>query len=94
MLEGRISGIEHAVASDSQARQGTDSEDAMDSTTDRSGAEPAHPDSNSPAIPPATIDVPGMLAGNIGMLYAEEEIVRRHERTELMIKRAEALGEA
>jgi len=66
----------------------------MDSTMDRSGAEPAHPDSNAPAIPPATIDVPSMLAGNIGILYAEEEIHRRHERTERMIRRAEELGEA
>lgn len=94
MLEIRVWGIEHAVATDSQARRGTDSEDAMDSTMDRSGAEPTYPDSNSPAVPPATIDVPSMLAGNIGSLYAEEEIHRRHERTELMIRRAEALGEA
>jgi len=94
MLEVRISGIEHAVAADWQTRRGTDSEDAMDSTMDRSGAEPTRPDSNSAAVPPATIDVPSMLAGNIGILYAEEEILRRHERTELMIRRAEALGEA
>lgn len=66
----------------------------MDSPVDRFGAEPAHPDSNAPSAPPVTIDVPSMLAGNIGSLYAEEEILRRHERTELMIRRAEALGEA
>ena len=66
----------------------------MDSTMDRSGAQPTHPDSNSHSVPPATIDVPTILAGNIGILYAEEEIHRRHERTELMIRRAEALGEA
>ncbi len=94
MLELRISGIQFPVATDSQERRGTDSEDAMDSTMDRSGAEPAHAGSHSPAISPATIDVPSMLAGNIGILYAEEEIARRHERTELMIRRAEALGEA
>lgn len=66
----------------------------MASTTDRSDAELNHPGSNSSAPHPATIDVPGMLAGNIGVLYAEEEILRRHERTEQMIRRAEALGEA
>ncbi len=94
MLEVRNSGIQDAVATDSQARHGTDSEDAMDSTMDRSGAEPTHADSNAPAAHPATIDVPSMLAGSIGNLYAEEEIHRRHERTEKLIKRAEALGEA
>jgi len=66
----------------------------MDSTMDRSGAEPTPSDANSGTVPPATIDVPSMLAGNIGVLYAEEEIHRRHERTEQMIRRAEALGEA
>lgn len=66
----------------------------MASTTDRSGAEPTHPESNSPALHPATIDVPGILAGNIGALYAEAEILSRHERTEQMIRRAEALGES
>jgi len=66
----------------------------MDSTLDRSGAEPAHLDSKAPSVPPATIDVPSMLAGNIGILYAEAEIHSRHERTELMIRRAEALGGA
>lgn len=94
MFDPSDSGIDHAVATDSQERRGTDSEDAMDSTTDRSGAEPTYADSNAPAVYPATIDVPGMLAGNIGVLYAEEEIQRRHERTELMIRRAQALGDA
>jgi len=94
MLDVGNSGIEHAVATDRQERRGTDSEDAMDSTMDRSGAEPTHADSNAPTAHPATIDVPSMLAGNIGVLYAEEEIHRRHERTEKLIKRAEALGEA
>jgi len=93
MLKVRNSGIEQAVAPDSQERHGTDSEDAMDSTLDRSGAEPTHADSHVPATHPATIDVPSMLAGNIGDLYAAEEIHRRHKRTEKLISRAEALWE-
>jgi len=66
----------------------------MEPTLDLSGADAAHPDSNSPAVSPATIDVPSVLAGHIGDLYAEEEIQRRHARTEKMIRRAEAYGDA
>ena len=66
----------------------------MEPTADRFAPDAAYPDSNAPAVSPATIDVPSMLAGHIGDRYAEEEIQRRHERTELMIRRAEAHGDA
>jgi hypothetical protein len=36
-------------------------------------------------------DVPAMMAGRIGDLYAEEERQRRILRTERMIRRAESL---
>ena len=66
----------------------------MDPNLDMPGADAAYPDSNPPTVAPATIDVPSTLAGHIGDLYAEEEIRQRHERTELMIRRAEAHGDA
>lgn len=37
------------------------------------------------------VDVPGMMAGRIGDLYAEEERQRRVARTERMIRKAESL---
>lgn len=39
----------------------------------------------------ADLDVPGMMAGRIGDLYAEEERQRRVARTERMIRKAESL---
>ena len=45
-------------------------------------------------ITPAIVDVPSALATHIGDLYAETERKRRHERTELMIRRAESIPEA
>lgn len=66
----------------------------MDPIADRSGAEAARPDSHHSTIMPDTIDVPGALASQIGNLYADEEIRQRHARTELMIRLAEAHGDA
>lgn len=37
------------------------------------------------------VDVPGLMAGRVGDLYAEEERRRRVERTERMIRKAESL---
>lgn len=51
------------------------------------------PDSGLIGTPgdPAHVDVPGMLAGRIGDLYASEESRQRKERAKRMIERAEGL---
>jgi len=66
----------------------------MEPIVDRSGTDAASPDSTQLPGSPATIDVPSVLASHIGDLYAQEEIRQRHARTELMIRRAEAHGDA
>jgi hypothetical protein len=43
------------------------------------------------SVSSAFSDVPGMLADRVGALYANEERKDRHERTERLIREAEAL---
>lgn len=66
----------------------------MEPTADRIESPATHQGTGTPVVPPATIDVPGASATHIGDLYAEEERRQRHERTELMIQRAESIPEA
>ena len=62
----------------------------MEPIADRSQPEETDVESVMAARPPAITDVPSAMASHIGELYAEEERQSRHERTELMIKRAES----
>ena len=60
----------------------------MKSTADRSASDPL--DQNRAAVfeGDSSLDVPGMLAGRIGELYASEERLRRHERTNRLMRQA------
>jgi len=62
----------------------------MEPIADRSQPEETDVESVMVARPHAITDVPSAMASHIGELYAEEERQSRHERTELMIKRAES----
>ena len=66
----------------------------MEPTADLFGSDAAISDPHPSTVKSATTDVPSLLAGHIGDLYAEEERLRRRERTELMIRRAESHSEA
>lgn len=66
----------------------------MDPIVDRTAADAVAPQLPAAQVTPAIVDVPGALATHIGDLYAETERQRRHERTELMIRRAESIPEA
>jgi len=66
----------------------------MDPIVDRTDAGIDVSELHAARVTPAIVDVPGALATHIGDLYAETERQRRHERTELMIRRAESIPEA
>jgi len=60
----------------------------MKSTADRTASDPLDQDRTSVFHGNPTIDVPGMLAGRIGDLYASEERRRRQERTDRLMRQA------
>ncbi len=66
----------------------------MDPIVEDTAPHAGDPDMFAAQATPATVDVPSVLATHIGDLYAETERRRRHERTELMIRRAESIPEA
>lgn len=61
----------------------------MDVAPDRSEVK-SDQDAATSTRPADAHDVPGMLAGSVGDLYASEERKRRIERTERMISKAHA----
>ena len=63
----------------------------MSTSVDRSSAQAASLAASPVTMLPTGVDVPGMLAGRIGDLYATEERNRRNERTERMIRKAQCL---
>lgn len=60
----------------------------MKSTVDRSASDPFDQDLASVRDGDPSLDVPGMLAGRIGELYAHEERVRRQERANRLMRQA------
>ena len=60
----------------------------MKSTADRSTSDPLDHDRTANFDDNSSLDVPGMLAGRIGDLYASEERRRRQERTDRLMRKA------
>jgi hypothetical protein len=60
----------------------------MKSRVDRSASDPLGQDLTPVSIGDHPLDVPGMLAGRIGDLYASEERHSRKERTDRLMRRA------
>ena len=60
----------------------------MKSTVDRSTSDSLDRDHTTVFDDDSSLDVPGMLAGRIGDLYASEERRRRQERTDRLMRRA------
>jgi hypothetical protein len=60
----------------------------MESTLDRSASDPLDQDRVQVPAGEPWLDVPGMLATRIGELYASEELNRRHERTDRLLRQA------
>jgi hypothetical protein len=60
----------------------------MESTVNRSASDPLDPDRNPVPVSDPSLDVPGMLAGRIGELYAAEERSSRRERTNRLMRQA------
>jgi len=59
----------------------------MKSTADRSASDPLDQDRSQVRAGDPSLDVPGMLAGRIGDLYASEERKRRQERADRLMRR-------
>lgn len=60
----------------------------MKSTVDRFASDPLDHDHAVVFAGDPPLDVPGMLAGRIGDLYASEERRRRQERTDRLLRQA------
>lgn len=60
----------------------------MKSTADRFAPDPFDQDRNAVLSGDPSLDVPGMLAGRIGELYASEERRGRQERADRLMRRA------
>lgn len=60
----------------------------MKSTVDRFASDPLDHDRTPVFAGDPPLDVPGMLAGRIGELYASEERRRRQERTDRLLRQA------
>lgn len=60
----------------------------MKSMADRAASDPLDRDRTTVSVGDPPVDVPGMLAGRIGELYASEERRRRQERTDRLMRRA------
>jgi len=60
----------------------------MKSTADRSASDPLDQDRTLVFDGDPSLDVPGMLAGRIGDLYASEERRRRQERADRLMRQA------
>lgn len=76
-----------------EMRSRVSAEGPMESTFDRAASDPLDPGLVPvPEVDP-TLDVPGMLAGRIGDLYAAEERRSRKERADRLLGRAAGLAE-
>jgi len=60
----------------------------MKPTATRSASDPFDPDRTPVSESDPSVDVPGMLAGRIGDLYASEERSSRRERTNRIMRQA------
>ena len=60
----------------------------MKSTANRSASDPFDQDRTQVSAGDPSLDVPGMLAGRIGDLYASEERSSRRERTNRLMRQA------
>ncbi len=60
----------------------------MKSTADRAASDPFDQDRLRSVHGDPSLDVPGMLAGRIGELYAPKSAARRQERTNRLMRQA------
>lgn len=60
----------------------------MESTADRHVSDPLDQGRIAASGNHSSLDVPGMLAGRIGELYASEERLRRQQRTDKLMRQA------
>jgi hypothetical protein len=60
----------------------------MKPTAKRAASDPFDQDRTPVSAGDPSLDVPGMLAGRIGDLYASEERTRRRERTNRLMQQA------
>ena len=85
---GRVHSAPHRLGN---VRGSVALEETMSTSLDRSRNDVAYRSAiPSPGLP-GGVDVPSMMAGRIGDLYAQEERRRRALRTEQMILRAQSI---